>query len=303
MKRRRPGVAADVDSARLVEAAPDLMPRMVRTAAAMGAGTLVVILFAAVRTKIVAVGLGPQGIGVLSLITSFLTVVSLAFELGIGASAVREIAAAGDAASVGRIRRALYVALVASAGVAAFAVLLTAEPVASLILGDEGEAATVRWGALGVLALLLAVAPSADMVAAGHIARLARAQVVAATLATAATAAAYMTDVALLPVALIAPPAAAAGANLLTARTLPALPAGIGLHEVAPDLRRLLRLGLALVANAGIAAGGSSRSSASSSSAAWVSRTQDSFKRRSRSRPTTSAFCSRAWGRISPSAL
>jgi PST family polysaccharide transporter len=235
----------------------DLASRMLRVTSGMGLSALAVIGLSAVRTKILALQLGPRGLGTLTLLVSFMTFASLIVELGVGNSAVREIAAAearADRAERDALRSALYV-LVAVLGIlGAAAVALAANPLASIIIGDDALADEMRVCAIAVLATVWASGALADLNAFRRIRTLALLQPIAALAATAATLAIYLADMDVLPVVLVAPPIAVAVTAFLYARALPRVDHLPSARSLLPYASRLVVVGSAFVANAGLAA-------------------------------------------------
>ncbi len=71
----------------------------------IGGSSLVTIVAAILRTKVVAVFLGPAGLGLMGLLSSIATMVGTLTAVGIGTSGVREIA---EAASTGDTRRVAH---------------------------------------------------------------------------------------------------------------------------------------------------------------------------------------------------
>ena len=202
----------------------DILSRILRVTSGMGLSALAVIALAAVRMKLLALQLGPPGLGALTLLVSFLSLASLIVELGIGNSAVREIAAAEgrkDPVERDSLRSALY-ALAAVLGIfGAAAVALAAHPLATVVLGDDALADEMRLCSIAVLATVWGSAALADLNAFRRIRSLALLQPIAALAATAGTLAVYLADMEVLPVVLVAPPIAVAVTAFLYARALP----------------------------------------------------------------------------------
>ena len=77
----------------------------------IGSAQFVNILISIFRMKVLAVLLGPSGVGLLSIYNSLLEMVQQTAGLGMGSSGVREIASSrGDEATLSRVRRVLFAA-------------------------------------------------------------------------------------------------------------------------------------------------------------------------------------------------
>ena len=240
----------------LGELTGDPVPRMVKATLAMAASSAAVIAFAAVRAKIVAVELGPQGIGALTLLLSFVTFAALALGLGIGNSAVKEIAAAearGESAWRDQLRRALYVLSAVLALTGAVVIALLAGPIADL-LGDPGLETEMRLAALAVGATVIGAAALADLNGFRHIRALARIEPLAGLTATIAAALAWLAGADLILVVILAPTLALAVFALFATRTLPPLGGFRRPTSLTRPSRHLVTLGVAFVTNSVLAA-------------------------------------------------
>lgn len=125
-----------------------------RSTSIIGASSIVVLLIRMVRTKIIAVALGPGGIGLEALFDSIITVSRTLFEGGLGAAGVRQVAAAaGDAGGVEAAAKTAFVlrrAYVVLGVVGAASVFLARGPISLLVFG-RGDLA----GAIGLLSITL----------------------------------------------------------------------------------------------------------------------------------------------------
>ena len=130
----------------------------------IGGSSLVTIVAAIVRTKVVAVFLGPAGLGLMGLLSSIATMVGTLTALGIGTSGVREIADAARAGDTPRIARTVtavrrvvfWLGILGAILVAAFAI-----PLSHLTFGSAEHA-----GEIALLSLVVA----AGAIAEGHLA-------------------------------------------------------------------------------------------------------------------------------------
>lgn len=132
--------------------------QILRSTSIIGGATAISMLLGLIRGKVVAVLLGPAGLGLLGLLNNLMTTTANVASLGIGTSGVRHIAEAaarGDGDAVARARSALFVGMGALAVIGGGIVWLSRDLLAHRALGDLAFAPTVGWLALGV-ALLVA---------------------------------------------------------------------------------------------------------------------------------------------------
>jgi antigen flippase len=234
----------------------DLAARMLWVTAAMGVSAGLALVLAAIRNKLVAVDLGTTGVGSLALLLSFIGFASVVAELGIGNSAVREIAAAEaehhederDA-----FRRALRISAAALGVCGAVIVALAAGPIARSILHQPDLVEETRLSSIAVGAGVLGAAAIGELRGFRRVRALAVLQALAGVVATAATVLAFAAGLNLLPVVIIAPAASLAAFGWISLSALPPLRRP-HTEQVASRARRLVALGLAFTLNTGIAA-------------------------------------------------
>lgn len=125
-----------------------------RSTSIIGGASVVVLLIRMVRTKILAILLGPAGIGLEALYDSIVTMTRSVFDAGIGNSGVRQIAAAVGtedyqrvATTVFTLRRTCVVLGLLGAATLYFARV----PISRIALGDTTHASAVGWLALVLL--------------------------------------------------------------------------------------------------------------------------------------------------------
>lgn len=136
----------------------DLAPKegylsIFRSTLLIGGGSVINMAIGLVRTKGVAVILGPSGIALYGILNQITEVVSAAFSLGLGTSGVRQIAAsnaAGDSARVSRIVQTLKRTTWITGLAAGACLVLLAVPITRLTFGEQGL--VYRW-AVALLAL------------------------------------------------------------------------------------------------------------------------------------------------------
>lgn len=115
------------------------MRKTLRAAAASGTGTAASIAAGLVRVKLLAVFLGPAGLGVVSQLTSLVQTLSVGANLGLGVAVTKSMAQArgrGDDATARLAASTSFLTVAASAAVAAIALLAAAPVAASGLLGD-----------------------------------------------------------------------------------------------------------------------------------------------------------------------
>ncbi|RZU00792.1 O-antigen translocase [Rivibacter subsaxonicus] len=143
----------------------------------MGGSSAINIAVSIVRTKVVAVLLGPAGFGLMGMLSAIADLAHSLASMGINNSGVRQIAeaqAAGDTERVGRsaavLRRVAW--LLGLSG--ALLVVVLSAPIARLSFGDERHAGAVALLALAVFLRLIASGHAAVLQGARRIADLAR---------------------------------------------------------------------------------------------------------------------------------
>jgi PST family polysaccharide transporter len=125
----------------------------------IGSTQVVNIVLSILRMKVVAVLLGPAGIGLLGIYNNLQQMVGTAAGLGMGSSGVREIAAAkGDVATLNRVSRVLLAAHLVQGMVAMIAVWVFREPLAIWLTDDASLATEIGLVGITILLMLLATA-------------------------------------------------------------------------------------------------------------------------------------------------
>ena len=151
----------------------------------IGSAQVVNILISIVRMKVLAVLLGPSGVGLLSIYNSLLGMVQQTAGLGMGSSSVREIASSrGDEATLSRVRRVLFAAHLLQGALAMLAVWLLRERIAIWLFGDALRATEVGLIGIAILLSLLASAQTALLQGLRKIGDLGRVTVIGAFVGT-----------------------------------------------------------------------------------------------------------------------
>lgn len=127
--------------------------RILRSTSVIGGASVINILIGLVRTKILAVLLGPAGLGLVSLYTGLITTASTLAAMGMGTAGTRQIAEAisrEDVHALAIARRALFWAACVLAIFGALIVWMLREVLALYVLGSTADAGIVAWLSLGV---------------------------------------------------------------------------------------------------------------------------------------------------------
>jgi len=161
--------------------------QILRSSATIGGASVVNVAIGIVRTKAMALLLGPAGIGMLGLYMMIADLARTVAGLGINSSGVRQIAEAvgsGDAERIGRSVRALRRISILLGGLGAVLLVALSRPVSAWTFGNEQHAGALALLSLAVLFHLIADARSALMQGMRRISDLAKVQVLGALLGT-----------------------------------------------------------------------------------------------------------------------
>lgn len=229
----------------------DSYKTILRASSIIGGASAINILVGLVRTKIVAVLLGPAGVGLLGLYLNLMQTAGGLAGLGLSNSGTRQIAAgaAGGAASLGRVRRALFWGTLVQALVGALLFWLASGLIAARLLDAPERASEVAWLALGVALGVAAGAQGALLTGLRRVGDIARLQVGSGILGTVLGVAALYVwgEDGLIAMVLIAPAASFALGHLYVSRldrpTGPLDPAPVLFQEWGA----MARLGLAFM--------------------------------------------------------
>ena len=158
---------------------------LIKSMLVIGSAQVVNILISIFRMKILAVLLGPSGVGLLSIYNSLLGMVKQTAGLGMGSSGVREIASSrGNEATLSRVRRVLFAAHLIQGTLAMIAVWLLRERIAIWLFGDAVRATEVGLIGIAILISLLASAQKALLQGLRKIGDLGRVTVIGAFVGT-----------------------------------------------------------------------------------------------------------------------
>ncbi len=161
---------------------------ILRSSSIMGATSVASIVISLARMKIVAILLGPAGVGLLGLLQNLMQAGAGVAAMGLGTVAVRQVAKAhgdGRTEEVVIARRAVLRGTLILAPLGAAAVFLLREPIARLVLADAGQTANVGWLAVGVALTVACGSQGALLNGMRRIGDLARLQIASALVSSA----------------------------------------------------------------------------------------------------------------------
>ena len=135
---------------------------LIRSMLVIGSAQAVNILISIVRIKVLAVLLGPSGVGLLSIYNNLLEMVKQTAGLGMGSSGVRQIVSScGEEVALNRVRRVLFAAHLIQGMLAMLAVWLLREQIATWLFGNATRATEVGLIGIAILLGLLGTAQTA----------------------------------------------------------------------------------------------------------------------------------------------
>ena len=135
---------------------------LIKSMLIIGSAQVVNILISIIRMKVLAVLLGPSGVGLLSIYSSLQGMVTQTAGLGMGSSGVREIAAVrGEEETLSRVRRVLFSAHLVQGVLAMGVVWFLRIPIATWLFGDAARSTEVGLIGVAILLALLAAAQKA----------------------------------------------------------------------------------------------------------------------------------------------
>lgn len=160
---------------------------LIKSMLVIGSAQAVNILISIVRMKVLAVLLGPSGVGLLSIYNTLMQMVQQTAGLGMKSSGVREIAASrGEEATLSRVRRVLFAAHLLQGALAMLAVWLLRAQIAIWLFGDTARATEVGLIGVAILLALLGAAQTALLQGMRRITDLGRVTVIGAFVGTVA---------------------------------------------------------------------------------------------------------------------
>lgn len=153
--------------------------------AVIGSAQAVNIVISILRMKVLAILLGPTGVGLLSIYNSLQGMVGTAAGLGMGSSGVRQIASAkGEERELSRVRRVLLLAHLVQGVLAMLGVWLLRARISEWLFGDRSYAVEVGLIGLAIVLTLLGTAQTALLQGMRRIGDLGRVTVLSALIGT-----------------------------------------------------------------------------------------------------------------------
>jgi len=157
-----------------------------RSSAVIGGSSAINMVVGIVKVKVLAVLLGPAGIGLMGLYQNIMNMAATLAGCGMASGGVRQLAAAaGDAETLSIVRRALWLGNLILGIAGMFILWLLREPVSQWVFGDSGHSSEVGWLGLGILLTLIAGSQTALLQGLRRIGDLARVSIVSAIVAAA----------------------------------------------------------------------------------------------------------------------
>lgn len=161
--------------------------QILKSSAIIGGSAVINILISLLRVKIIAVLLGPAGIGLMSLLQNLMTTGSQVSALGLGNAGTRQIAEAtgsDDREKIDTARRALFWGTLVLSAIGGGALWLLRGVLAEQVLNDASLAPTVGWLGIGVALTVASGSQSALLTGMRRIGDIARSQIASAFLST-----------------------------------------------------------------------------------------------------------------------
>lgn len=127
--------------------------QILKSSSIIGGASVINIVIGLVRTKILAVLLGPAGVGLVGLYTGLMSTATAMASMGIGTIGTRQVAEAlgkEDERALAAVRRAMFWGALILASIGALVVWLLREVLAVYVLGSEVHASIIGWLAFGV---------------------------------------------------------------------------------------------------------------------------------------------------------
>ncbi len=152
-----------------------------RSSAILGGASVINVVIGIIKVKVLAVLLGPLGVGLLGIYQNIMNVASSLAGCGLADSGVRQLAAAQeDAVTLALVRKALFCANLLLGLTGMVLLWLLREPVAQWVFGNTERGTAVGYLGIGVLLTLLAGSQTGLLQGMRRIGDLARVQVLSA---------------------------------------------------------------------------------------------------------------------------
>jgi PST family polysaccharide transporter len=231
--------------------------RILRSSSLIGGASVAAILIAIFRIKVLAMLVGPEGVGVVGLYIGLISTAAALATMGLGSAGTRQVAEAAameDPHAPAVARRALTWGTIILAVAGTFAVWALRERLAVLVLGSATHADTVGWLSIAVGFSVAGASQGALLQGMRRIREIAALNVLGAAAATAVGLAfVWIWGASGLVAYVIAGPAAGFLLGQFYVSRLPSLRASVRPAEIRRQWNALARLGIAFM-GAGLAA-------------------------------------------------
>lgn len=154
--------------------------QILRSSSIIGGASVINILISLLRIKVVAVLLGPAGIGLIGILQNLMTTASTIAALGFGTVGTRQIAeAAGreDQHGIDTARRALFWGTLCLAALGGVLLWAMRDVLADKVLSDPAMAPSIGWLALGVVLTVASGSQAALLTGMRRVGDIARVQI------------------------------------------------------------------------------------------------------------------------------
>jgi PST family polysaccharide transporter len=226
--------------------------RILRSSSIIGGASFINIAVGVLRTKVLAVLLGPAGVGLASLYNGLMTTASTFSTMGVGTVGTRQVAEAfskDDARALAVVRRAMFWGALLLAVAGALVVWSLRVFLAVQVLGSASQAAAVGWLSVGVALSVAAASQGALIQGMRRIEDLARVSVFGSIISTVFGVGLLWRwgNAGLVAYVLVGPAVSFALGHFYVSR-LPKIQTGlVKTEEIVGEWKMLLRLGLAFV--------------------------------------------------------
>ncbi len=226
--------------------------RILRGTSIIGGASFLNIAFGILRTKVLAVLLGPTGVGLVSLLNGLLTTATTVATLGVGSVGTRQIAEAQSQGAPHALlvaRRALFWATMLLACSGGLVVWSLRSFLAIHALGNASYSGSVGWLSIGVAFSVAGASQAALIQGMQRIGDIARLNVLSSVLSTVLGIGLIWRwgKAGLVAYVLVVPLASFVLGHVYVSRLPKVGMEGVSLQELSHEWKMLLRLGLALV--------------------------------------------------------
>jgi len=227
---------------------------ILKSSALIGGASVITLMVGIIRTKAMALLLGPAGFGLMGVYSSIADLARSVAEMGVNSSGVRQVADAAASGDIRRIARTVAVlrrVAVVLGALGAAALALFAKPVAEFTFGNDEHAGAIVLLSLAVLFRVVAEAQGALVQGMRRIADLARMNVIGAVFGVlVGVPVVYVWGEAGVAPSLVAVAAMSIATSWWYSRKIDVGKRAVTLSDVGPEVRSLLRLGFAFMASA-----------------------------------------------------